>query len=1119
MKKTLLCLLLALLCAVSTQAQGITSLSEIKSTKKYLLENTNGYGYAIYNPSISDKDIMLGGAEVIHNLGCANPLYQNPVIPTDPNNQWKITSAGNNTFYLYNIGAKQYLTNAYTGWDFWSQTETKEYSSFFFTDEKEPVDIIPAGEGMWAIRLTSAAYAGNAYQQYLCAASHANQPMANWTFEDAGSTWYIKEVIENLATSITLSQTSLTLTVGSTFNVTATVKPSTAPGASLIEWTSDDEDVATVSNGTITAVKPGTCQITALVKDGSNLKATCSVTVQKADDSESLGTLRYFTLHDGQLIVIPEKYIEKRVDENGMLRLTLTGDTTLTIVREKLASESTEYQGDLPVFESFKFNNKFNDQLHSDADGVIDNEKNTIDLSVACIGKRLTPSFKVPEGAHAYVNNEEQHSKVTRLRFDEEMTYTLAYPKNWIYTVQKISDPVWSTAPEDTSEPWITTSIKLTNSMISTNWPSADADQKLANILDGDITTYFHSDWSGSNNWTDGSYYGDGKTTWPYLQINLTQPIENFQFSYTTRDWEQHQGYAPQGFIIQASTDNKNWDEICKMDKEKYNLPVGASQSYSSPVISLGKAYKYIRLQLTESTRKNYLVLSEFGMQKAEPNPDYGKTAEDFVPEIITPAVYEHGFKPFGRDYKVRVDFLTDHPTSTYNVPRIDITFADGKSWNGSNWIGRYGKEYWEEATIKIDGAGVFPDMEEQSIQIRGRGNSSWDNNWSSKNPYRIKFGEKVKPFGLTKGKNWVLLANKQTGSMTTNAIAMKIADMVESAACNHIIPVELYVNGLYRGSYNFTEKIGFANNSISLDDETNAALIEMDSYYDEAYRFRSIPYNIPVNVKSPDFTDPDEVTNLAFEDIYYSFNNMADNIACGEFEGSINIDMLCRAMLVTDLTRNTETQHPKSWYLYNENVLADSLWVFGPVWDFDWSYGYEGHSQYFVYDAERSLLSYSNTGNTFFKAIWENSEAVKKQYYRLWTDFLKRDCLGELIEFCSDYYDYVKPSFNHNSSKWSDGSGYKGVTTNAKNWLTKRANWIYSNLKPYDLSDDIIDEEEDFDYGQPDRINVAEVVNKPVDVYTMQGIRIRTQVPYIHFADGLMPGIYVVNGKKVTVK
>ena len=836
--------------------------------------------------------------------------------------------------------------------------------------------------------------------------------------------------------------------------------------------------------------------------------------------------MRYFNLKDGQLIVIPDKYIEGRSEKDGIVTLTLTGDTTFTFVKSQLASEETSYQGDLPVFESFKFNNKFNDQIYSDVDGVIDNDKNTIELNVGCIGKRLTPSFKLPEGAQAYVNNKLQHSKVSRLRFDKDITYTLAYPKNWIYTVQKVSDEIWSTPPEDTEEPWLLTPFDLTKYMVSSNWPSANADQQLELALDGDFNTYFHSNWSSTNNWTEASYYGDGTTTWPYLQVELPEPVSSFQFNYTTRNWEQNNGYSPTGFIIQCSLDGTVWDEVRTFDKEKDNLPIGAGLTYNSPVIQLNQPYKYVRLQLTSSTRKNYLVLSEFSICKAEPNPNYGKNTEDFVPELLVPAVYKQAFMPYGRNYNVHVNFLTDHPTSEYGIPRIDITFGDGYGWDYFNWIGRYGKTYWEDATIKIDGAGAFPDMEETPITIRGRGNSSWSNSPNSKNPYRIKFPEKVKPFGMTKGKNWVLLANKQSNSMTTNAIAMKIADMVESAACNHIIPVELYVNGEYRGSYNFTEKIGFANNSINVEDEANAALIEMDSYYDEIYKFKSSIYNLPVNVKAPDFTDPDEVTNLSFEDIKDSFNDMVANVRNGEHEFSIDVDKLVRAMLVTDLTRNTETQHPKSWNVYNPDLLADSAWVFGPVWDFDWSYGYEGHSQYFVYDADRTLLAYSNTGNTFFKAIWNGSEVVKKAYYKLWTQFLQRDCLGELIEFCDDYLAYTEQSFMHNATMWGDGRGYQTITNNAKNWLTKRANWIYQNLTPYDLNDDIDDPSYDIDnpsgeedFGQPDRIDLAKVVNKPIDVYTLQGIRVRTHVPYIKYSEGLMPGIYVVDGKKVWVK
>jgi hypothetical protein len=97
---------------------------------------------------------------------------------------------------------------------------------------------------------------------------------------------------------------------------------------------------------------------------------------------------------------------------------------------------------------------------------------------------------------------------------------------------------------------------------------------------------------------------------------------------------------------------------------------------------------------------------------------------------------------------------------------------------------------------------------------------------------------------------------------------------MVQSDGCNHIIPVDLYINGHYRGSYNFTEKVGFSNNSIDIADESNATMLELDSYYDEAYKFKDTYYKLPVNVKEPDFDEPDNGSFITFEEIKDAFNN-----------------------------------------------------------------------------------------------------------------------------------------------------------------------------------------------------------------------------------------------------
>lgn len=85
------------------------------------------------------------------------------------------------------------------------------------------------------------------------------------------------EVIE--VTSISLNKTFLTLEIGESETLTATVSPSNATDKS-VTWTSSDQSVATVVNGNITAVGSGTATITATTSNGKT--ATCAVTVNAA---------------------------------------------------------------------------------------------------------------------------------------------------------------------------------------------------------------------------------------------------------------------------------------------------------------------------------------------------------------------------------------------------------------------------------------------------------------------------------------------------------------------------------------------------------------------------------------------------------------------------------------------------------------------------------------------------------------------------------------------------------------------------------------------------------------------------------------------------------------------
>ena len=93
-------------------------------------------------------------------------------------------------------------------------------------------------------------------------------------------------------TGISFEQASVSIPMGETANLIATVSPSDATDAT-VTWSSSDPSVATVDKGKVSAIKEGTATITATVGDKS---ATCEVTV--TPDKETLTKLALMKIYD-----------------------------------------------------------------------------------------------------------------------------------------------------------------------------------------------------------------------------------------------------------------------------------------------------------------------------------------------------------------------------------------------------------------------------------------------------------------------------------------------------------------------------------------------------------------------------------------------------------------------------------------------------------------------------------------------------------------------------------------------------------------------------------------------------------------------------------------------------
>lgn len=152
-------------------------------------------------------------------------------------------------------------------------------------------------------------------------------------------------------TGIALDKTTLTLTVGETATLSATVKPDDATDNS-VTWTSSEPTIATVDqNGKVTAKAKGSATITA--KAGEKT-ATCAVTVNEATSTETVDvtgvtlTPKTLTLEEGKTstltaTVAPSNASDKTVswtsseptiatvDQNGKVTAVKAGQTNITV--------------------------------------------------------------------------------------------------------------------------------------------------------------------------------------------------------------------------------------------------------------------------------------------------------------------------------------------------------------------------------------------------------------------------------------------------------------------------------------------------------------------------------------------------------------------------------------------------------------------------------------------------------------------------------------------------------------------------------------------------------------------------------------------------------------------
>lgn len=115
--------------------------------------------------------------------------------------------------------------------------------------------------------------------------------------------------------SIKLNETNVQMTVGDTFELEASVSPEEADYKSL-DWSSSDENIVTVSDGTLKAKGAGTAVVT--VKSENKVKKTCNVTVSAKEISSIILSSNNVSVKAGKKIQLTAKVQPSDAPSDGL---------------------------------------------------------------------------------------------------------------------------------------------------------------------------------------------------------------------------------------------------------------------------------------------------------------------------------------------------------------------------------------------------------------------------------------------------------------------------------------------------------------------------------------------------------------------------------------------------------------------------------------------------------------------------------------------------------------------------------------------------------------------------------------------------------------------------------
>ena len=394
-----------------------------------------------------------------------------------------------------------------------------------------------------------------------------------------------------------------------------------------------------------------------------------------------------------------------------------------------------------------------------------------------------------------------------------------------------------------------------------------------------------------------------------------------------------------------------------------------------------------------------------------------------------------------------------DNEVIDYNLSHKD--YFNGKYWldmKGCDWMGK-----------KAENVGSKENP--LDLQIKARGN--YTRTGFSKKPFKLKLDKKQALLGLTKSKHFAILAHADDDyGFLRNFTGFELGKRIGLPWTPSQQPVEVVINGNYRGLYFLTESIRIDEDRVNIvegkDNETEKEnisggyIVELDNYdedyssqiqMDEKHCARGGHYYDKLRIT---FDTPEVYSDLQRRFVTDQFSAM--NNAVGMCDRSdelwkyMDLDDAARYYLVNEIISHTESYHG-STYLFRDHGNGEK-WHFSPLWDM--GNAFNGSTNDFFYNGDPF-------GNTWIPSIREN-KTFNDKVKATWLWFMSNCYDG--IEAAMDEYighittaaalDYQRWNANNIPQKSKNPSRLSDALNSAKRHLQNKTSWLKGQFGDY---------------------------------------------------------------------